>query len=168
MRDHPDINFDDLDDEVFRAIGEFIYSFSQLEITMRLRLADALQLKEGLFEVVVGPYDFATLCNVLREVLKRTRTDLDSAVVAKLFNRCLALNQLARVVIAHATWYPEGGGASHFSKNTFQRTSHFADVKDIRGARQRLSANWPRTTRNWEPGDRPIARESPPLAGLSA
>ena len=113
-------------------IGEFIYSFSQMEITMRLKLADALKLQEGLFEVVVGPYDFATLCNVLREVLIRTRTDLDSAIIAKLFKRCLALNQQARIVIAHATWYSEGGGASHFSKNTFQSTSHFKDVKDIR------------------------------------
>jgi hypothetical protein len=110
-----------LDDEMFRAIGEFIYSFSQMEITMRLRLADALQLREGLFEVVVGSYDFATLCNVLREVLMRTRIDLDSGIIAKLFKRCPALNQQVRVVIAHATWYSEGGGASHFSKNTFER-----------------------------------------------
>ncbi|MCK1301967.1 hypothetical protein IVB33_11095 [Bradyrhizobium sp. 24] len=118
-------------EEMFRAIGSFIYSFSQLEITIRLRLSDALQLREGLFEVVVGPYDFATLCNVTREVLARTRSDLDAGVIKTLFNRCLALNQKARIVVAHGTWYPEGGGASHLSKNTFQSTNHFKDLSEL-------------------------------------
>ncbi|WP_157158361.1 hypothetical protein [Bradyrhizobium genomosp. III] len=130
FRDFPDSN-EEWNEEMFRGIGEFIYSFSQLEITIRLRLSDALQLPEGLFQVVVGPYDFAILCNVTREVLTRTRSDLDAGIVKTLFNRCLALNQKARIVVAHGTWYPEGGGASHLSKNTFESTSHFKNPSDL-------------------------------------
>jgi hypothetical protein len=94
-------------------------------------VAHALQLEDDLSDVVIGPYDFATLCNVSREAVKRTKKELDPDYVTKLFNRCLALNQQARVIIAHATWFSEGGGASHFSRNTFTKTSHFQDVKDI-------------------------------------
>jgi hypothetical protein len=93
---------------------------------------DALELKEDLFEVVIGPYDIATLCNVTKEVLLRTRSDLGSESIKGLFNRCHALNQKARIVVAHGTWFSEGGGATLFSKNTFKSSSHFEDLDDLR------------------------------------
>jgi hypothetical protein len=131
MSDHTLVDGRELGDDIYQAIGQFIYAFSQLELAIRLRLADALALKEDLVEVVVGPYDIATLCNVTREVLLRTRTDLDSGKIVRLFNRCHALNQKARIVVAHGTWFPEGGGATHFSRNSFKSTSHFEDSGDL-------------------------------------
>lgn len=132
MPDHTLVNREDVDDEVFRTIGQFIYSFSQLELSIRLRLSDALALPESLFEVVIGPYDFAILCNVTREALLRTRTDLDAEKIKRLFNRCHALNQKARIIVAHGTWFPEGGGATHVSKSSLKSTSHFEDIDDLR------------------------------------
>ena len=132
MPDHTLVNREDVDDEVFRTIGQFIYSFSQLELAIRLRLSDALSLPEPLFEVVIGPYDFATLCNVVKEVLLRSRADLNAEKIKKLFNRCHALNQKARIIVAHGTWFPEGGGATHMSRSSFKSSSHFEDPEDLR------------------------------------
>jgi hypothetical protein len=132
MADYEFVDQEDSDVEMFQTIGTFVYAFSQLELAIRLRLSDALELKEDLREVVVGPYDLATLCNVTKEVLIRTRKDLDAGLISKLFNRCHALNQKARIVVAHGTWFSEGGGASHFSKNSFTSTSHFTDLNDLR------------------------------------
>lgn len=49
------------------AIGAFIFAFSQLEFTIRVRLARVLGLKESMADIVTGPYDFAMLCVVSRE-----------------------------------------------------------------------------------------------------
>ncbi|RXG93244.1 hypothetical protein [Bradyrhizobium vignae] len=132
MPDHPLVNREDVDDEMFKAIGQFIYSFSQLELAIRLRLNDALKLTDELFEVIIGPYDFATLCNVTKEVLLRTRTDLDAEKIKKVFNRCHTLNQKARIVVAHGTWFPEGAGATHMSRSSFKSTSHFENLEDLK------------------------------------
>jgi hypothetical protein len=54
------------------AIGHFIYWFSQLEFTIKARLAGALDLPEDLFDIIIGPYDFA--CSA------RSRSGLSCAV----------------------------------------------------------------------------------------
>jgi hypothetical protein len=121
----------DLDPEMYQAIGKFIYSFSQLELSIRQRLSDALGLHKELSDIVVGPYDLATLFNVTKEVLLRTRTDLDADKIKRLFSRCHSLNQKARIIIAHGTWYAEGGGADHFSRSSFQISNHFQSLGEI-------------------------------------
>ena len=40
------------------SIGHFIYWFSQLEFTIKMRLASALDLPQDLFDIIIGPYDF--------------------------------------------------------------------------------------------------------------
>jgi hypothetical protein len=48
--------------DLFMAIGEFIFEFSQLEFTIRHLLASALDLKgDKSFDAIVSPYDFRTL-----------------------------------------------------------------------------------------------------------
>jgi hypothetical protein len=131
MPDHELTHGKELDVAMYQAIGKFVYEFSQLELSIRLRLADALQLNEELSAVVVGPYDVATLFNVTKEVLLRTRKDLDAEKISKLFSRCNALNQKARIVVAHGTWFPEGGGADHFSKHSFKSSNHFKDLEEL-------------------------------------
>lgn len=39
------------------AIGAFIFAFSQLEFTIRVRLARVLGLQENMADIVTGPYD---------------------------------------------------------------------------------------------------------------
>ncbi|MET4294729.1 hypothetical protein ABIB06_006562 [Bradyrhizobium sp. LB8.2] len=131
MPDHTLVDGKELGDEIYQAIGKFIYSFSQLELSIRLRLGDALKLNEELSAVVVGPYDVATLFNVTKEVLLRTRKDLEAGKISRLFSRCHLLNQKARIVVAHGTWYAEGGGADHFSRHSFKSSNHFQNLEDL-------------------------------------
>jgi hypothetical protein len=40
---------------LYSAIGEFIFWFSQIEFTIKARLAGALELDDQLFDIVIGP-----------------------------------------------------------------------------------------------------------------
>ena len=116
--------------ELHAAIGEFIFWFSQLEFTIKARLAGALQLKSELFDIIIGPYDFAMLCTVTQKVLC-AGAPLDVADrIKKYFNRCRKLNQEARIVVAHGSWTLDG--ARHVSRNTLQADTHFQKPSDLR------------------------------------
>jgi hypothetical protein len=60
------------EEKLYRAIGYFIFWFSQLEFSIKARLANALQLEEGMFDTIIGPYDFAMLRTVTKQTLLRT------------------------------------------------------------------------------------------------
>ncbi len=59
---------------LYKAIGQFIFEFSQLEFMIRHGLGDALGLFDGdeiKFEAIVSPYDFVTSCNVTKATFTR-------------------------------------------------------------------------------------------------
>jgi hypothetical protein len=114
---------------LFQAIGEFIFGFSQLEFTIRARLAGALELEEELFNIIIGPYDFAMLCTVTRETLKIGANE-DRAKIDAFFNKCQDLNLSARVIIAHGMWTTSG--ARHLSRQTLKTNFHFESVEQIK------------------------------------
>jgi hypothetical protein len=70
------------------SIGQFIYWFSQLEFTMKSRLAQALDLPEDLFDIITGPYDFTMLCTVTEKAIIRTAATTHHAKIKKYFNAC--------------------------------------------------------------------------------
>ena len=113
-----------------QAIGYFIFWFSQLEFTIRARLAGALELEDDLFDTVIGPYDFAMLCKVTSQVLgKGAKPDVSKRITAY-FNRCHDLNQKARLVVAHGSWTLDG--ARHLSRNTLKAGFHFEKPEQLR------------------------------------
>jgi hypothetical protein len=83
-----------------QAIGYFIFWFSQLEFTIKARLAGALQLKDNLFDIVIGPYDFAMLCKVAEQVLRENANTALAKRVTAYFKRCQKLNQEAGLIVA--------------------------------------------------------------------
>jgi TPR repeat protein len=111
------------------SIGHSIYWFSQLEFTMKSRLADALELPEDLFNIITGPYDFAMLCTVTEKAVTRTAAAGDHAKIKKYFNACRKVNQEARVIVAHGSWTFEG--ARHVSRNTLTAKHYFAKAADL-------------------------------------
>jgi hypothetical protein len=132
----PIIQTSPIEIEFFQAIGEFIVWFSQLEFTIRARLSAALRLDDTLFNVVIGPYDFAVLCNVAEKTLKQIPSNAPvQKSIEAYFNKCRKLNQEARLIIAHGTW---AGGARHVSRNTLKASIHFSSPADIQ--RQTLVA----------------------------
>jgi len=116
-------------EEFFRAIGEFIFRFSQLEYLIKSTLASYLKLRDDQFDVVVGPYDFAMLCAVAEKTIK---LDFDAEyhpALKSFFNRCRKLNQEARVVVAHGSW--STGGARYASRQSLEAKTHFEKPENL-------------------------------------
>ena len=59
------------EENTYRAIGRFIFEFSQVEYTIRHYLAGEIGLHEEHFAAVVESYEVGMLCSVAIEVLQR-------------------------------------------------------------------------------------------------
>jgi hypothetical protein len=92
-------------------------------------LARALDLPQDLFDIIIGPYDFAMLCTVTERTLMRDASKPDQARIRKYFNDCRKLNQEARVIVAHGSWTFEG--ARHVSRSTLTAKHYFAKAADL-------------------------------------
>lgn len=132
---------------LYTAIGQFMFEFSQLEFIIRHALGDALGLKEtgdaARFDIVVSPYDFATLCNVTKAIFLRTMGcgEADRKEIELIMNACLALNAEERVPIAHGTWFIDasGLGARHVPRGKLEITIKFLKIADIDAAAQKAA-----------------------------
>jgi hypothetical protein len=116
-------------EEFFRAIGEFIFRFSQLEYLIKSTLASYLKLRDDQFDVVVGPYDFAMLLTVAEKTIK---LDFDAEfhpALKAFFNRCRKLNQEVRLVVAHGSWTT--GGARYASRQSLEAKMHFEKPENL-------------------------------------
>ena len=116
--------------ELHQAIGYFIFWFSQLEFTIKARLAGALGLKDEMFDIVIGPYDFAMLCKVTEQVLCKDVNPILAKRVTAYFKRCHNLNQQARLIVAHGSWTLDG--ARHVSRNTLKAGFHFERPDELK------------------------------------
>jgi hypothetical protein len=118
--------------DLFLAIGEFVFEFSQLEFTIRHLVGSALELNDEAFNIIVSPYDFATLCRVANAFVRALPDCTDALAVhtERTFNACLKVNE-ERVRIAHVTWLL-GAGARHVSRTTFKATSYYTTSEQIR------------------------------------
>src|SRR6516225_890723 len=112
------------------AIGEFIFWFSQLEFTIKARLAGALNLEDGLFDIIIAPYDFAMLCTVTERVLSEGAGPDATKQIKKYFDLCKKINQEARIIVAHGNWTLDG--ARHVSRSTLQANIHFEKPQELR------------------------------------
>jgi hypothetical protein len=131
MTDDKDREFD-LTTRDFISIGRFIVTFSHIESLIRFLLADRLKIKNlDHFNAVVGPYDFAMLCNVTTKILKQEFPE-KKAEIAKIFNQCLALNN-HRVRIAHGLWTYQSHGlmAHHLSRQTLKQKAYYHSPKEL-------------------------------------
>ncbi|MCA6104755.1 hypothetical protein [Bradyrhizobium australafricanum] len=123
--------------ELFKAIGHFIFQFSQLEFVIRHALASALGLKSNKdIDTVTSPYDFRVLCDVtsgyLRSLFVSDREFQEQ--VKKLFDRCKSLND-DRVRVAHGTWMVDGG-TRHVSRGSLTSASYFMTPGELEGKTQ--------------------------------
>lgn len=108
-------------EKTYRAIGRFVFEFSQLEYAIRHYLAQEIRLDEGHFSAVVESYDVAVLCNVAIEVFKKSREEKLAAQIRDLINRFRDLNQI-RNRVAHGLWVPfrDGGTVHHVQRSSLQ------------------------------------------------
>jgi hypothetical protein len=116
-------------EEFFRAIGEFIFRFSQLEYLLKSTLASYLKLRDDQFDVVVGPYDFAMLLTVAEKTIKLDFDPEYHPALKTFFNRCRKLNQEVRVVVAHGSWTT--AGARYASRQSLEAKMHFEKPENL-------------------------------------
>lgn len=115
----------------YLAIGRFIYEFSGLELMMRIVLGKRLNLRRGYFDIVVSPYDFATLCRVTSSVLA-LQFPAQKDDIEQFCKACLRLND-ERVKVAHGSWMmgDEGPMARHVQRGTLKAKLHFKDKEEL-------------------------------------
>ncbi len=101
---------DAMAERTYRAIGRFIFEFSQAEWRIRTVLASEIGLKDEFFSIVIESYDVAMLCNVAKAVFAKSRSQTNAAKIIALINDFFDLN-LHRNRVAHGVWVPfrEGG-----------------------------------------------------------
>jgi hypothetical protein len=118
--------------DTFRAIGEFMFEFSQLEFTIRAALAARLELSDDYFNIVVGPYDFRMLCTVTYKA-SCVKYPGKKGELEVLYNECHALND-RRNHIAHGLWTDGVGSAFSvrvLSRNSLQTTFHLYSKDEL-------------------------------------
>jgi hypothetical protein len=110
-------------EKTYRAIGRFIFQFSQAEYTIRHYLAQEIGLAEEHFVAVIESYDVALLCTVAKEVFGKSHANTNAAAIKELIKRFLALN-VERNRVAHGLWVPskDGGTVHHVPRNLKSRT----------------------------------------------
>jgi hypothetical protein len=115
-------------EKTYRAIGRFVFEFSQAEYTIRHHLAEEIGLAEEHFVAVVMTYDVAMLCTVATEVFNKSREKWkdNAAEIEKLIKVFRRLND-ERNRVAHGLWVPwrDGGTVHHVPRNL--KPSSFAD-----------------------------------------
>jgi hypothetical protein len=68
-------------EKTYRAIGRFIFEFSQVEHTIRHYVGESIGLNGKYFSDIVESYDIAMLCNIAESVFEKS---LHKNMVAKL------------------------------------------------------------------------------------
>jgi len=116
---------EDLAERTYRAIGYFIFQFSQTEYSIRHCLGRETKLDERFVAAMLQTYDVGALCNVSKEIYKITRSPEEADEIATLINRFYKLNG-ERQRVAHGVWVPyfRGGMVQHVSRNSLKVVTH--------------------------------------------
>jgi hypothetical protein len=107
-------------EETYRAIGRFIFQFSQLEYTLRHYVAAEIKLDDKYFSAIMT-HDFALLCTVAFEVLSPSMSEDGQGRLRDTISECRKLNDV-RVRVAHGLWVPfmEGGTVHHVARTSLK------------------------------------------------
>lgn len=119
-------------EQTYRAIGRFMFEFSQVEYTIRHLLGEAVGLNEKYFTAVVESYDVGLLTTVAKEVFKKSRSGQRLATIEKLLDRFRELND-HRKRVAHGLWVPfiEGGTVGYVSRNRLTPSRFTQQAKEL-------------------------------------
>lgn len=118
-------------EQTYRAIGRFMFEFSQVEYAIRHYLGEAIGLDEKYFSAVVESYDVGLLVTVVKEVLK-TSYGQQGSQIEMLLNRFHKLN-IERMRVAHGLWVPsmDGGTVHHVSRNKLSPIRSTEQAKEL-------------------------------------
>jgi hypothetical protein len=132
-------------DKTFRAIGRFLFEFSQLDYEIRRQVGEAAGIMDWHVHSIMTQ-DFAPLCIAAHKVFdfeySSTREKPQRDAMKGLLKRAQRLNNV-RNAVAHGLWVPfeDGGKVIHMPKNLqFEVSSqqarslekHADEAKEIR------------------------------------
>jgi hypothetical protein len=131
---------DDQSEKTCRAIGLFIFSFSQLEYTLRHYLSEEVHLESQFFNAVIS-HDFALLCTAFMNVFLRTRGQNFVDELSPLIKQCRELND-ERVRVVHGLWMPafEGGIVYHVGRGNLSQKEYKGYERRLTTAAEKASA----------------------------
>lgn len=111
-------------EKTYRAIGRFMFEFSQLEYEIRYRLSEALDVAPWYFNEAMV-HDFSALCNAAKSTFEfeYVKEKPKFKELEKLLNRALEFSHL-RNAVAHGLWVPfkKGGSLIHVPRGKFNGT----------------------------------------------
>jgi hypothetical protein len=104
----------------YRAIGRFMFEFSQLEYALRYYTGAVAGLKEDDFTAVMS-HDVAHLCTVATQVLGQRCDEKQRQELSTIIKEVRRLNDI-RVRVAHGLWVPfqDGGTVHQVSRHTLK------------------------------------------------
>lgn len=113
-------------EKTYRAIGRFMFEFSQMEYAVRHFVGEEIRLNEQHFSAVMESYDTATLIGVAKQVFRKSRGE-EADGLWKLLNRFHGIND-ERKCVAHGLWVPfTGGGTVHYTSRNKLTPASFAE-----------------------------------------
>jgi hypothetical protein len=100
-------------ESTYRAIGRFIYEFSQLEYSIRFWVAELTGIPPGRFDLIMT-HDFALLLTIAMKVFEGSEHEA-------ILKSCRQLND-ERVRIVHGLWVPhkQGGTLYHVPRSSLK------------------------------------------------
>jgi hypothetical protein len=114
-------------EKTYRAIGRFVFEFSQAEYAIRYYLAEEIKLDEKHFSAVVESYDVGLLCTVAIHVFNQSRRADNASQIEKLIKKFRAFND-ERNRVAHGLWVPsQDGGTVHYVPRSNPKTNSFSE-----------------------------------------
>jgi len=145
-------------EKTYRAIGRFVFEFSQVEYTIRYHLAEEIGLDEEHFSAVVESYDAGLLCTVAIEVFKNSREQNNAARIQELIKNFRNLTD-DRNRIAHGLWVPfREGGTVHYVPRRSLKPKTSANQAD---ALEKLADEACRLRADLESAFEPLGKDEP-------
>lgn len=118
------------DEQFYSAIGRFVIAFSNLEMILKLWIAESVNLPSE-FNDRIMTHDFAMLCNIAQSVLPAEMKDGADKALKPIIGRFHELNT-HRVRIAHGWWLGIGSvGVRHVSRQKLRSELYYEDPTEI-------------------------------------
>lgn len=107
----------DAAERTYRAIGRFIFEFSQVEYTIRHYVGEYLGIQDKYFSAAIEVLDVSQLVALAKDIFVDEKSRHNAKEIARLLNLFHDLN-MKRNRVAHGLWVPflEGGTVHHVSR----------------------------------------------------
>jgi hypothetical protein len=126
-------------ERTYRAIGRFIFEFSQLEYTLRHHVGELADVQEEFFDILTSSFDFARLCKAMLALSAMKNEGAPDPTLKGLINDCQKINE-DRVRVVHGLWvFGTGHGrAIHTARDSMKSKEYFEEAGNLDAQSDRI------------------------------